>query len=163
MDRSRLIVDLERRLDRHGYPRLEMGLIVALTGGVGFLSSNALLHFGLHTMWLRYLAALGVAYGAFLGLLGLWLRYRGSERELEIPDLGDAIVSDLSDPGNCSVPGRRRLIRWRGRELVVRRVRAAGCTDFTRFQRRQTRSRPGRREGQCRRCRQDGWLRVGSR
>ncbi|RJF97903.1 hypothetical protein D3871_04730 [Noviherbaspirillum saxi] len=56
-----------------------MTLLVMLTGAVGFIASYIFLHAGLTDMWLRYPAALGVAYLAFLGLLWLWLRTRAED------------------------------------------------------------------------------------
>ncbi|HEX5277217.1 MAG TPA: hypothetical protein VFW42_06075 [Fluviicoccus sp.] len=78
-------------LERHGYPRLQMLLLVVLTGASGFLSSTLLLKMGLSVMWLRYPLAVGVAYLVFLGLLWWWLRSRAED------------YSSL-DPG--SLPGR---------------------------------------------------------
>ncbi len=77
---------VQRSLERDGFPRLQMTLLVALTGAAGFITSYLLLRAGLSQMWLRYLAAFGVAYGAFLALLWLWLR-TGLEDYVEIPDL----------------------------------------------------------------------------
>jgi hypothetical protein len=72
--RPRLVQRLQQHLERKGWPRVQMALLVALTGGAGLLASFVLLQIGLHTMWLRYPLALGVAYLVFLGLLWLWLR-----------------------------------------------------------------------------------------
>lgn len=69
-----------------------MALLVALTGAAGFLASFLLLRAGLSEMWLRYLAAFGVAYGVFLALLWLWLR-TGLEDYLDIPDLSSIAPS----------------------------------------------------------------------
>jgi hypothetical protein len=41
------------RVERDGYPRLHMALLVLITGGAGFVASFLLLHAGLHQMWLR--------------------------------------------------------------------------------------------------------------
>jgi hypothetical protein len=64
---------LRRVLDRRSWPRLQMTLIVALTGGVGLLASVLLHAAGMHAMALRYPGAVLLAYLAFLGLLWLWL------------------------------------------------------------------------------------------
>lgn len=76
-------------LQRHSYPRLQMALIVALTGGIGFLASFTLLHLGMNGMALRWPLALGLAYAGFLGLLGLWLRWQahGGDDLSALPDL----------------------------------------------------------------------------
>lgn len=83
---------VQRSLERDGFPRLQMALLVALTGAAGFLASFLLLRAGLSEMWLRYLAAFGVAYGVFLALLWLWLR-TGLEDYLDIPDLSSIAPS----------------------------------------------------------------------
>jgi hypothetical protein len=77
---------LERRLHS---PRLQMMLIVALTGAVGFFASFVLLRSGLGSLWLRYPASVAIAYVAFLSFLWCWLRLRAD-------DLFDA--SDLPNP-----------------------------------------------------------------
>lgn len=62
-------------------PRLQMSVILLLTGIVGFLSSFLLLHFGVFKMWLRYPLTILAAYVAFLLLLRIWLavlRYQNS-------------------------------------------------------------------------------------
>ena len=79
LTRDHAIERTRRRLQRDGFPRLQMALLVALTGGVGFLASFALLHAGMHAMAWRYPLALGVAYLFFLFLLWLWLRTRASD------------------------------------------------------------------------------------
>lgn len=85
-------------LERDGFPRLQMSLLVALTGGVGFVASYLLLRAGLAEMWLRYPAALGIAYAAFLLLLWLWLRTR-AEDYADVPDLLNA---SPPSPGSCA-------------------------------------------------------------
>lgn len=89
--RSREIHKLRSKLEQHGYPRLQMALLVSITGASGFIASYVLLSNGLLTMWLRYLLAFGIAYLVFLGLLWLWLRtsasaYDGIESAIPVPD-----------------------------------------------------------------------------
>lgn len=74
--RQRDILRIRAGLERSSFPRLQMLLLVALTGASGFVASFLLLHAGMFEMWLRYLTAFGVAYLAFLLLLWLWLRTR---------------------------------------------------------------------------------------
>ena len=96
--RPRLVQRLQQHLERKGWPRVQMALLVALTGGAGLLASFVLLQTGLHTMWLRYPLALGVAYLVFLGLLWLWLRTSAS-------DYVDAAPGDLHvAPDHISTP-----------------------------------------------------------
>lgn len=72
--RHQLIDRIRRELERRGYPRLQMMLLVTLTGSAGFVASFALLHAGVETMGLRYGLAVAIAYVFFLLLLWLWLR-----------------------------------------------------------------------------------------
>jgi hypothetical protein len=80
-------------------PRLQMMLIVALTGAVGFLTSFTLLHSGVDAMWLRYSAAVAIAYAAFLFFLWCWLRLKSEDvidgLELPVPGSGsDGAIAD---------------------------------------------------------------------
>lgn len=70
---------IRANLERDSFPRLQMFLLVMLTGASGFVASYVLLHAGLVAMWLRYLAAFGAAYLMFLFLLWLWLRTQGED------------------------------------------------------------------------------------
>lgn len=101
--RSGEIARLMGRLNRDGYPRLQMSLLVALTGGAGLLASFLLLHSaGVGAMHLRYPAAVGCAYLAFLFLLWLWLRTKADDYldgSIDIPDL-----SGMGSPGIDTLP-----------------------------------------------------------
>ncbi|MET0226967.1 MAG: hypothetical protein ABW187_11035 [Dokdonella sp.] len=88
MDREREIERMRIALERNDYPRLRMLLIVALTGGCGFLASFLLLRQGIESIALRYPLALCVAYMAFLLLLWAWLRSRPDDY-FDAPDIGD--------------------------------------------------------------------------
>jgi hypothetical protein len=72
--RAVLVERVKRELEQRGYPRLQMFLLVCLTGGAGFLASYGLLYAGLTSLAVRYGLAVVIAYGAFLLLLWLWLR-----------------------------------------------------------------------------------------
>lgn len=72
--RQQLVRRIQRELERRGYPRLQMMLLVALTGGAGFLASFVLLVYGVDSLGLRYALCVAVAYLVFLILLWLWLR-----------------------------------------------------------------------------------------
>jgi hypothetical protein len=96
---------LRRVLVRLHYPRLQMALIVAITGAGGFLCSFLLLHAGVASMAWRYGLAVAFAYGVFLGLLWWWLRVRR--------DLLDALDTTLdgldlsaSSAGERAAPAR---------------------------------------------------------
>ena len=77
--RTRAIRQMTERLSREAFPRLQMALIVALTGGFGLLASFVLLRLGLDAMALRYPLALCCAYGFFLFLVWLWLRTNAAD------------------------------------------------------------------------------------
>lgn len=87
------------RLERDGYPRMQMLLLVTMTGAAGFIASYLLLRAGLNAMWLRYLLALGFAYLAFLMLLWLWLRTRPQDY-LDVPDVSGLDFS--RHPNECA-------------------------------------------------------------
>jgi hypothetical protein len=86
--RSAVVLRLRRRLERDGWPRLQMMLIVALTGAAGLLCSALLRGAGVEHMAVRYPLALGGAYAVFLGLLWLWMRTRAEDYfdALGVPD-----------------------------------------------------------------------------
>ena len=83
--RSKAVLRLQRQLEHQSYPRIQMGFIVALTGGIGLLVSFLLLRAGMDSMAVRYPAALAGAYIGFLFLLWLWLRLKADD----LPNLGD--------------------------------------------------------------------------
>lgn len=94
---------------RRGLPRLQMSLILLLTGLVGFLVSFVLLRAGVGRMWLRYPVAVIVAYIAFLLLLRLWLAYQrwsarreSSHFDVDLPGI-DGLPLDL--PGAAGDAG----------------------------------------------------------
>jgi hypothetical protein len=93
--RARTIARIQRRLT---WPRLQMMLVVLLTGATGFLSSFALLRAGVERLPVRYLVAVGIAYAAFLTLLWIWLRL-GQSRLSDIADVPDLGTADLKVGG----------------------------------------------------------------
>ncbi len=96
--RHQIIERIRRELERRGYPRLQMLLLVSLTGGAGFLASYALLHAGVETLSWRYGLAVAIAYLFFLLLLWLWLR-----TDLENYDGFEDVLVEIAD----AVPARR--------------------------------------------------------
>jgi hypothetical protein len=75
MSRLVHIARMRARLERAHWPRLQMATLVAITGGVGFVASYALLRGGMGAMWQRYPLAVAIAYAVFLMLLWLWARF----------------------------------------------------------------------------------------
>jgi hypothetical protein len=91
--RALAIRRLRERLVRDSFPRVQMALLVALTGGCGLLASYTLLQFGFGTMALRYPLALLLAYVFFIFLLWLWLR-TNAEDYIDAADLF-GVVPDI--------------------------------------------------------------------
>lgn len=88
------------KLEGDGYPRLQMFLLVMLTGAAGLAASFTLLRSGVDTMLVRYPLSVGCAYLVFLFLLWLWLRtkaddYLDGSFDIPLPSGsdGDASVS----------------------------------------------------------------------
>ena len=88
--RSLAVKRVQQKLLNNAFPRLQMALIVLLTGGFGLLASFSLLQFGLGSMALRYPLALGCSYLFFVMLIWLWLRANASDY-LDLPDLAQVI------------------------------------------------------------------------
>ena len=65
-------------LQRHGWPRVQMAMIVAFTGLTGFLASVILLYAGVEQMAARYPLAIACAYLIFLFELWLWMHTHDS-------------------------------------------------------------------------------------
>ncbi len=95
------IHQIRGRLEREGFPRLQMLFLVSITGVAGFLASYLLLHAGLGEMWMRYLVAFGIAYLIFLGLLWMWLRTSASDYS-DFPDITNSIPTR---GGGCTGKG----------------------------------------------------------
>ncbi|NNG25174.1 hypothetical protein [Telluria aromaticivorans] len=74
LTRSTAVARMRARLLRDSFPRIQMFILVSLTGLAGFGASIAMLAAGIDAMALRYTLAMGVAYIVFLLLLWLWLR-----------------------------------------------------------------------------------------
>lgn len=112
ISRHTLLQQLRSGLERHGYPRLQMLLLVTLTGGAGFLCSYLLLQSGVDELWLRYPSSVGVAYLVFLLLLWLWLRtseddYIDSVDSVDLTDFVPSGGSRVTGPDGWSGHGGR--------------------------------------------------------
>lgn len=66
---------LNRWLAKHFSLRLHMTLILIATFATGLLTVHGLFAIHVAKLWMRYAIAVIVAYGAFLGLLKIWLIY----------------------------------------------------------------------------------------
>lgn len=97
LTRAQVLMRVRQQLVMHSFPRMQMALIVALTGALGLLASYGLLQAGIHSMALRYPLALGCAYAGFLGLLWLWLHTQTSDYR-DVPDLAQVIPSPDGAP-----------------------------------------------------------------
>jgi hypothetical protein len=104
--RAALIERVKRELERRGYPRLQMFLLVCMTGGAGFLASYGLLSAGLSSLALRYGLSVAIAYIVFLLLLWLWLRTDADTYE----GFDDAVVEIL----DALPEGSDRASNYRG-------------------------------------------------
>lgn len=91
------ILRVRQRLLEESFPRAQMALLVALTGGLGLLASFSMLRLGLESMAWRYPLALAVAYLFFLFLIWLWLRTNADDYA-DLPDLAN--LSPPSPRGN---------------------------------------------------------------
>lgn len=99
--RAYAIQRLKERLAAQSFPRVQMTLIVALTGGFGLLASFSLLHLGVDAMAIRYPLALLCAYGFFLLLIWFWLRQNASDYA-DVPDL--SCIPGGDGGGMCQAP-----------------------------------------------------------
>ncbi len=87
MTRPLAVQRMRSRMLRDGFPRLQMFILVSLTGLAGFAASVGMLHAGVDGMALRYTLAMGVAYIAFLLLLWIWLRTSAADYLDLVPNL----------------------------------------------------------------------------
>lgn len=92
--RKEAVSRLSRYLERYGSPRVQLFLILVLTGLVGALCSFAMLQMGLERMWVRYPLAACLAYATFLAVLRLW-----AQHQLNRPDLATDLERKAAGPG----------------------------------------------------------------
>lgn len=96
--RALAVQRVKDRLVRESFPRIQMALLVALTGGFGLLASFTMLQFGVESMALRYPLALAFAYLFFLFLIWLWLRTNADDY-LDAPDITELIPRSAKPDG----------------------------------------------------------------
>ncbi len=97
--RNRARAALEAYFHKRSFPKITLSVLLALTGGFGFLISFGLLKADFAAMWLRYPVAVLGAYGFFLLLLRGWVeieKARFAPEEIDKLDLQKAPAS-LSD------------------------------------------------------------------
>jgi hypothetical protein len=88
-----------------------MSGVLALAGGVGFLSSVLMLQAGLDRMWLRYPCAVFIGWVAFLGLIRLWA---AMEQRVFIPDEEiERLCREGDDPGDVPSQAETTDSLWR--------------------------------------------------
>ena len=102
--RQQTIVRIEKQLEKRSYPRLQMMLIVSLTGAAGLLSSVTLLRLGVLNMAARYPVSVLMAYAVFLGLLGLWIRHLAADYNNLTPAQQAAEEADSAGPPATAPP-----------------------------------------------------------
>jgi hypothetical protein len=72
------------------WPRLQIMIILGLTGVAAFLTSAVLLRLGVTPMVVRYPVAIAAAYGVFIMLIGLWLWLQRAEPDMD--DLTEGVL-----------------------------------------------------------------------
>ncbi|MBX9601484.1 MAG: hypothetical protein K2X35_10780 [Bryobacteraceae bacterium] len=66
---------LKQRIVQRYFLRFHMGLILAATIGSGVVASKVLLLAGVHSLVFRYPLAVLLSFGAFLGMIRVWIWY----------------------------------------------------------------------------------------
>lgn len=108
VSRDQEVQRLAAHLQDRSFPRLQMSLVVATTGGVGLLASFLMLKAGVESMVLRYPLALLIAYAGFMLMMWLWLR-TSSEDYDEV----------LVDAAGHSIDAADAMVRVASRSRVV--------------------------------------------
>lgn len=99
--RVEMVRRIEERLQNSSFPRVQMLLLVALTGAFGLLASFIMQRLGMDAMVIRYPLALAIAYLFFLLLIWLWIRTSAREY-LDVLD-----PSGLANAGGAPVESSR--------------------------------------------------------
>lgn len=108
-ERAKALRGLRIYFAHRRWPRMTMSVIVAASGGAGFVASFAMLRAGLHSMALRYpLAVLG-AWAVFLLLMWAWAQ---AERRWFLPQDELERMLGLPDPGTRDDPSLEPSSRW---------------------------------------------------
>lgn len=99
--REAIVHRLADRLQQRHHPRLALSAILGGAGGVGFLTSFALLRLGVASMPVRYALAAAAGYLAFLALVRLWAGWY-AERQDAAADLTDVLAETAIDTASLS-------------------------------------------------------------
>lgn len=106
-DRRALLAEARRHLLTHGWPRLQTSLIVTGAGGCAVLVSMLLLWSGVDRMAWRYALAATAGYAAFLGLVGVWVRWhRHPGAGVDGGDLGVDALLEVPLPRGTTTAAR---------------------------------------------------------
>ncbi len=97
------LLQTSQRLERDGWPRLQMSAIVMITASGGLLSSHLLRNGGIDAMVVRYPLATLAAYGLFLLLMWAWVRWR-NDMDDAYEELLDHSI-DLDGGSTPTTPG----------------------------------------------------------
>lgn len=103
--RAMAVQRMRARLLRDSFPRVQMFILVSLTGLAGFIASAAMLAAGIDTMAVRYTLAMGVAYIVFLLLLWLWLRTSAGDYLDAVPVEGSGGGANAGDGASAFAGG----------------------------------------------------------
>ncbi len=85
---------LKKYFDKKRSPRFVLGLVILLTGLVGFGLSYVMLRAGMTSMGIRYPLSIFGAYAAFLGLIRIWVEVERRHFDPEDPELLEDLASD---------------------------------------------------------------------
>jgi len=85
---------LKRYFDKKRSPRFVLGLVILLTGLVGFGLSYVMLRANMTSMALRYPLSILAAYAVFLGLIRIWVEIERHRFNPEDPELLEDLKSD---------------------------------------------------------------------
>lgn len=104
---KRVLNEAYNRVHRQ-WPRVQIMLILAVTGVSAFLTSFVLLKLGITQMVVRYPIAILAAYGVFVMLIGVWLWLQQSGMDtadvvIETVDYIDPAVIDIASPRGVNV------------------------------------------------------------
>lgn len=87
--------------------RFHMTLVLVGAFVAGLLTTKLLLELNVDVLWFRYLIAVTVAYGVFVGSIRLWLLYVGIDARRRRNESGFDDATRLVDAISCDDPRRQ--------------------------------------------------------